>query len=258
MNEETFKKNYSMQTVHRAVQILKSFTNDRNRLSLTDLNKITGINTSSLQRLLSTLEYEGFLQRDRETKLYQLGLGLLFLGELVEKNSTLLSVTRPIMEKLNHETTETISLNVIEGQERKCLYNLKSRHELTASTYVGNTAPLYAGASAKVLLANFSQADLESYINRIQFEKITDKTIMTKEELIEDLKNIKKLGYAISFGERVKGATSISAPIFNPFSEVLAAITVTIPDARINDYSMESLTNDLLESALEITNKLRI
>lgn len=258
MDEANFKKNYSMQTLHRAAQVLKSFTNERKLLSLTDLNKITEINTSSLQRLLSTLEFEGLLARDKQTKLYQLGLGLLFMGELVEKNSTLLSLARPVMENLNQITTETISLNIVEGRERKCLYNLKSNHGVTASIYVGNTAPLYAGASAKVLLANFTDIDLQNYLNEIEFEKITGKTIVKTEELLLDLENIRKQGYGVSYGERVKGATSVSAPIFNPSLEVLASITITIPDARVNDYSLELLAKNLLEGAREISNKLRV
>lgn len=257
MNAETFKKNYSIQTIHRAVKILKAFTNERHRISLTELNKITGINTSSLQRLLSTLVFEGLLQRDVETKQYQLGLTLFFLGEMVERNSSLLSVAHPIMEELNYKTTETISLNVIENNERRCLYNLKSKHELMASTYVGNTAPLYAGASAKVLLASLPSDELENYLSEVSFIKMTEKTIDSKEKLILDLNEINNRGYAISFGERIKGATSISAPVLNPFLEVIASITVTIPDARMSDCMVGSIIEDLLKAASTLSGKLR-
>ena len=160
MEEGTFTKNYSLQTVHRAIKILKVFSREHKYLSLTEIHKLTGLSVSTLQRLTSTLVYEGFLHRNEQTKQYQLGLGLLFLGELVEKNTGLLSIAQPVLEKINRITTESVSLNIIENNERRCIYNLKSQHKLSANTYVGDTSPLYAGASAKVLLSHWTEAEI--------------------------------------------------------------------------------------------------
>lgn len=84
MNEENFKKNYSMQTIHRAVRILRAFSRDNKRLTLTELHLITDIGKSSLQRLLSTLTMEGLLQKNEQDKRYQLGLDFIFFADLVE------------------------------------------------------------------------------------------------------------------------------------------------------------------------------
>ena len=100
MDETNFKKNYSMQTLHRSIQILRSFSIENKMLTLTDLHNITGLSKSSLQRILSTLVFEGLLHKNEETKKYQLGLELFFLGNLVEKNSSLLSIAQPIMEEI--------------------------------------------------------------------------------------------------------------------------------------------------------------
>ena len=63
MDEATFQKNYTMQSVHKVGVILRAFSEDEPRLTLTKLHKKTGIGISSLQRFLSTLVYEGFLYR---------------------------------------------------------------------------------------------------------------------------------------------------------------------------------------------------
>lgn len=257
MGEGTFTKNYSLQTVHRAIQILKVFSRERKYLSLTDIHKLTGLSVSTLQRLTSTLVYEGFLHRDEQTKQYQLGLGLLFLGELVEKNTGLLSIAQPVLEKLNRVTTESVSLNIIENNERRCIYNLPSQHKLSANTYVGDTSPLYAGASAKVLLAHWSDAEIAHYLREVQFEAITEKTITSKEQLVQNLQQIKEQGYAVSYGERVKGAVSISAPISNEYSEVLASVTIIIPSARIEEYVIEELIQEVIKGTTEIMEQLK-
>lgn len=257
MGEGTFTKNYSLQTVHRAIQILKVFSRERKYLSLTDIHKLTGLSVSTLQRLTSTLVYEGFLHKDEQTKQYQLGLGLLFLGELVEKNTGLLSIAQPVLEKINRATTESVSLNIIENNVRRCIYNLESQHKLSANTYVGDTSPLYAGASAKILLAHWSDVEINHYLRETQFEQITENTVTSKKQLVEDLRKIKEQGYAISHGERVKGAVSISAPISNNYSEVLASITIIIPSARIEEYDMDELIQEVIKGTTEITEQLR-
>ena len=132
MENERFKSNYSMSSIHRVIQVLRAFSVDYPKLSLTEISKRTDISISSLQRIVSTLVYEGFLVKDEKTKIYSLGLELMFLGQLVEKNDALLSKAIPIMEELNQETKENISINIIERDERRCIYNLPSRHELAA------------------------------------------------------------------------------------------------------------------------------
>lgn len=253
LDEQNFKKNYSMQTIHRAIQILRAFSIDNKMLTLTDFHNITGLSKSSLQRILSTLVFEGLLHKNEETKKYQLGLELLFLGSLVEKNSSLLSIAHPVMEDIQVKTGESVSLNVIEKNKRKCIGYLKSNFELQTLTYVGQESPLYAGASAKVLLAFCSDQELEKYIQETDLEKLTEETIIFKDSLFTELMKIRKQGYAISFGERLKGAVSISAPIFNPFHELIAGLSIVIPSPRFEGYDEKMLIELVKEGAAKIT-----
>lgn len=257
MDELNFKKNYSMQTLHRSIQILRAFSLDNKMLTLTDLHNRTGLSKSSLQRILSTLVFEGLLQKNEETKKYQLGLELLFLGNLVEKNSSLLSIAQPIMEEIQMKTGESVSLNVVEDNKRKCIGYIKSKHELQTLTFVGQESPLYAGASAKVLLAHFSGETLEKFVDETDLEKLTEKTIVMKDSLFSEIMKIREQGYAISFGERLKGAVSISAPIFNPFNEILAGLSLVVPSPRFEEYDEKLLIELLKEGANKITQAIR-
>lgn len=257
MTEENFQKNYSMSTVHKAIQLLRAFTRDEKKLSLTELHKKTGIGKSSLQRLLSTLVHERFLIKDEETKQYSLGMELFFLGSLVEKNDAFLSVAIPVMERLSQATKENISISMIDQNERCCIYNIASQHELSALTYIGNTSPLYAGASAKVLLAFQSDDFIRHYLEKIEFKRITDITVNSAESLLKDIRAIREAGYAISYGERIKGAMSISVPIRNRFKEVFAVLTVTLPNVREDEYDIPKLTRDMMDGANEIQENLK-
>lgn len=254
MDKETFEKNYTISSLQKAIRVLKAFTNDEPSLTLTELSKKTGITIPSLQRIVATFVAEGFLHKDEQTKRYQLGHSLLYLGNLVKQESSLIIVAEPVLKRLNEETKESLSLNVIDGFERRCILNFDSSYPLSTKMLVGDRSPLYAGASSKTLLAfmpNYSE-----YVKKVQLEKITDNTVKTKEQLLEQLEQIRKQRYCISFGERVRGACSISVPILNAAQEAIASISIVIPEIRYTDYNEEELIQKMLQAAKEIENQL--
>lgn len=254
MNQETFEKNYTMSSLHKAIKVLKAFTKEEPTLSLTELSKKTGISISSLQRFVSTFVYEGFLHKDERTKRYQLGHSLLYLGNLVKQESSLMIVAEPILKKLNEEMGESVSMSIIDGLERRCILNFDSTYPLSTKMYVGDTSPLYAGASSKTLLAFMPNA--EEYVENISLEPITDQTILSKEQLLEELQQIRSQRFAKSSSERVRGACSVSAPILNASHQIIASVTLVIPEVRYNDYEEQQLIETIKQAALEIEKQL--
>ena len=254
MNQEIFEKNYTMSSLHKAIKVLKAFTKDEPSLSLTELSKKTGISISSLQRFVSTFVYEGFLHKDERTKRYQLGHSLLYLGNLVKEESSLIIVAEPILKKLNEEIGESVSMNIIDGLERRCILNYDSTYPLSTKMFVGDTSPLYAGASSKALLAFMSNA--EDYVGNIGLEPISDKTILSKEQLWEELLQIRKQRFAKSSSERVRGACSLSAPILDASQQVIASVSLVIPEVRYSDYDENQLIHTIQSVGLEIEKQL--
>lgn len=257
MDKSNLNQNYMMNTVQKTATILRAFTKEEPKLTLTNLKEKTGIGISSLQRFLNTLVSEGFLIRNEKTKQYQLGLSLLYLGKLVEQESSILTVAQPILKELSQQLNESLSMSIIDANQRKCILNFESTSPLTARNNVGDTSPLYAGASAKALLAFFSEEELENYLNTIDLKKITDNTITNRELLKENLREIRHNCYAISKNERVPGACSISAPILlNNQRKPLASISIIIPEIRFNNYELDDLISLILEARHAIEKQL--
>lgn len=254
MDKELFEKNYTITSLHKAIKILKAFSNDTPSLSLTELNKMTGISISSLQRFVATLVYEGFLIKNEKTKRYQLGYSLFYLGNLVKQESNLIAIAEPILKDLNDELGESVSLNVIDAFERRCILNFDSTQPLSTRMLVGDTSPLYAGASSRTLLAFMPER--KEYIESIELKPITEYTISLKEDLIEKIEEIRLNGYGKSRSERVKGACSITAPILDRHDSIIASISVVIPEARYDDYDEENLIRKIKEAAYQIENRL--
>lgn len=245
-------KKESMMTINRAVQVLKAFSAEDKEFSLTELNTKLGISKSSLQRILYTLTEEGFLEKDERSKVYKLGIELYFLGNLVEANSRLLTFAKKHMQTLNNQTFETITLNINSQNMRKCIGYIPAKHELTTLSFISKESPLYAGASAKTLLAYLPDDKINKIIDQANLEKLTQYTVTDKIELYKQLKDIREKGFAISEGERLLGVYAISAPVKNRFDEVIASITITIPSIRIE----EEKSQQYIEWILNCTNSI--
>ncbi|WP_413299879.1 IclR family transcriptional regulator [Bacillus sp. 1P10SD] len=257
MEEKVMDKNYSMKTIHRTIKIIKSFSLTKPSLSMTELNEMTGISIPSLQRILSTLVYEGFLQRNEKTKKYQLGMELYFLGNLVQKNSNILNAAMEVMERIREETSESVSLNTLfQNKSQKCIAFLKSYHELVTEIHIGLVSPLHAGASAKVILAHMTEDEIRKYLESHPLEKFSESTIHDRDKLVDELKQIRQNGYAVSYGERVKGAFSVSVPIFSSIDHVEDSMSITIPIARMEEYDVNNLISILKGGSSEVTKKL--
>ncbi|QCR31045.1 IclR family transcriptional regulator [Lysinibacillus sp. SGAir0095] len=255
MDQTTFEKNYLMNTVQKTVLILRAFTREEPKLTLTDLHKMTGIGISSLQRFVATLVHEGFLIRDERTKQYQLGLSLFYLGKLVEQESTILAVAEPILKSLSEKIGESVSMSIFDGDQRRCILNYESIHSLTARNQVGDTSPLYAGASAKALLAYLPQVEIDDYLDRVKRVPITKSTVVDRTKLLDELELIRRQGYVKTKSERIIGACSISTPILS-LGRPIASIAIIIPDVRYQDEQTEMYAQYILEAKEVIEKQL--
>ncbi|MFC7686379.1 IclR family transcriptional regulator [Ureibacillus sp. GCM10028918] len=255
MDQTTFEKNYLMNTVQKTILILRAFTREEPKLTLTDLHKITGIGISSLQRFVATLVYEGFLIKDEKSKQYQLGLSLFYLGKLVEQESTILAVAEPVLKSLSEKIGESVSMSIFDGDQRRCILNYESVHSLTARNQVGDTSPLYAGASAKALLAYLPQGEINDYLDRVKRVPITKSTVVDRDKLLAELETIRHQGYVATKSERIIGACSISTPILS-LGRPIASIAIIIPDVRYLDEQTEMYAEYILEAKGEIEKQL--
>lgn len=247
----------SMQTVNRAIKVLKSFTREERELTLADLHHKLNLSKSSLQRILNTFVKNGFLEKDHKKKTYKLGIELYYIGKLVEEHSHLISISKPFLKDLCNRLGENVYLNVIDNNERKCIAIEKANHLLMTISYVGHTSPLHAGASAKVLLAYQDQYRIEEYIRKNPLTNCTGNTITDPDKLRKELAKIRENGYAISYNERIIGGFGVSAPIFNRNKEIVASVSISAPLTRLTQENIQKFIESIIEVSNLITMQLK-
>jgi DNA-binding IclR family transcriptional regulator len=249
-------ENERIQTIDRFIKIMDCFSIDQNDLGVREVSRLTGLSTSVCGRMMLALRDQGLLVQNPETRTYSVGPKSLRWAEIYTTNLDIRNVALPVLHELLHETKETISLYILEGDERLCVERIESAQNVRIVARIGRRLPLYAGSAGKVLLAYLPEKRQDEILSRSPLIPFTSKT-MTDVQLIKaELKKIKQQGYAFSDGEWVEDAAGIAAPIFDMKGDIQAALTVSGPTYRFTDEKISFYKKILLDAAERISNDL--
>ncbi len=243
----------SVKSVEKCMNILDLFLELESDLSIQQFYSYLNLPKPTIHRILGAMEKCGYIVQDPESKKYFLGTKFFYLGSLVSKKFQVEGNSHHVMQQIRDASGETVHLNIISEDQRVCIKIIESVHPLQTISYVGQRSPLYAGSSAKVLLAFQGNKFIEGYLNRIPFAPITTQTNTDKETLLAQLQKIREQGYVITKGERIEGVTGIAAPIREQEGKVVAALCLVVPDVRINEEKLLKYTEMVLEGTREIS-----
>lgn len=245
-----------IQMLDRTVAILDSFSLDQPVQGVRDVARKTGLSSSTAGRIMAYLKDLGILNQDPETLSYMMGSKPLAWAGIYTVTNDVRTLALPIMVKLQEKTRETISLYVLEGNERVCVERLESPETVRIVARVGRRIPLYAGSAGKIFLAYLPDARREEILKKVKLVPLTEKTITNLEELRANLQKIQKQGYASSRGEWVLEAAGVAGPIFDQRGQIAAALTISGPSQRFTGERMQEMAHLVKESAAEISNEL--
>lgn len=216
------------QAVDRATSLLIAIINSPQPPLLSELARQLNLPKSTTSRILGALERQGLIRRDRNSA-YLGGEVLMKYASFQNQDSTLIARMRPVLESLAKKTTESINLAVASNSDLKFIDQVDGQHLLGATNWIGRSVPFHASALGKVLLA-FGAAPLPT--GTLQTK--TAKTITSRSVLNAELEKVRKAGYAIIDNELEDGLVAVAAPVFGHDGNVVAAISISGPDARIS------------------------
>ncbi|MQA27686.1 MAG: helix-turn-helix domain-containing protein [Micromonosporaceae bacterium] len=139
--------------VGKAPSLLGLFTESRSRIGLSELATLSRLPKSTVQRLLSELEAEGFISQDADSRLWGIGTRPLRLAELFRADLALDKYAKPHMRHLADISGESVLLTIHDQGQGMCISRERSYQPLRFESPVGSHQPLYAGSSRKVILA---------------------------------------------------------------------------------------------------------
>lgn len=96
----------------------------------------------------------------------------------------------------------------------------------------------------------------EKIIDGMELKPFTKKTETDKTRLRVRLEEIRRQGYAISWGELNVGLVSIIVPVFDRFNEVVASLSIGLPEARAEAVKLDYCIKILLEGGREVSRQM--
>ena len=219
-------------------------------LGLSQLAKACHLSVSTIQRLIFTLQDMGLVSRDPRTKKYQVGPRVISLAFAVMDNLELKKVAAPIMAQLADEVDEVIGLGALSGHQVVLLaIVLKTQKIININVTPGDTLPLHATASGKVILAFSDKPQRDILLKNNAMTELTSRTISSLEVFEAQLKKVRQSGFATAIDEGSYGLSTIAAPVRNNRGEVVAALTIMVPTARTLKGAITAYRDKIIQTA---------
>lgn len=224
--------------LRRDLELLQALAGDEARqrggLGVVRLAEMLGRDKSQVSRALRALEQVGLIERDPETREYRLGWQLFGLAARVAA-PRLLQTAPAIMRELVDRCDESVHLCVLQGREVLTVLTEAPSHAFRATGWVGQTFPAYCSSAGRVLLSNYSLAEIERRFKDARFEPAGPvQLVHTLDDLYAQVQLARQAGYAVVREEFEAELVGASAPVRDFRGQIVAALNISAPKFRLH------------------------
>jgi IclR family transcriptional regulator, KDG regulon repressor len=239
------KSNYMIQSVSHALDVLEELAKSRGEVGVTELSKRLDLHKNNVFRLLATLELRGYVEQNRDSENYCLGVKSLELGQSYLIQSTMVERATPVLKRLCEHSGETISLAVLHnGKEVQFPLCFESRRPVKCAPRIAVSFPAKQNAAGRLLLAQLADSELEELLaaNTPQDAAIRNQ-----------LADLRGSGLIIDRGAIESDVVSIAKIIRSASNIPVAAIEITAPQYRVD---IDKLVNAIEEASEKLSQTL--
>ncbi len=243
MSRSAARGRYYVEALGRGLAVLDCFIADPGPHALSELSRQVGLGMPTTLRLIRTLEEAGYARQDPETKRYRLSWKMLQLQDVTTSILDYADVARAHLQDLAATLGEATGMAVLDGTEVRHALRVSSNRIISANIPTGALFPPHATAMGKVLLSTLDPGVVQMLAAQGRFVRYTVKTVTDACELLGQLEQVARQGYAASDAEWEPGLRSLAAPVRNRDGQVVAAVCVLSvrPDMTIRAMELRYL-----------------
>jgi IclR family pca regulon transcriptional regulator len=235
-----------VEALARGLDVIRAFTPDATRLTVSDVATKTGLARPTARRLLITLEQLGYARSHDGA--YSLTPQTLELGTAYVSMLGMWEVARPMMERLVDHTGESSSIAQLDGSDIVYTARVPVPKIISLAVQIGTRFPAVATSMGKVLLAHLDSDRLDAVLAIPSRSPVLPHRVSSRGQLDRELASIRKRGWALSDEQLARGVRSVAAPIHTATGQVIAAVNVSVHAAET---SIDTLTGEYLPVLLE-------
>lgn len=250
------KSNYVIQSVSHALDVLEQFNGTVDEIGVTELSKRLKLHKNNVFRLLATLEARGYIEQNKLTENYRLGLRCLQLGQTFIHQMGLLLQSRGILEDLSKTSKESAYVAVRKGSVIIPLDFVEPARSVRVVSFLGSVLPPHCTAAGKVHLVFELEGAADQNLPE-RLDRYTEKTIVDRNALREDMSRIGESGYAIERGEFAEDVNAVAVPIRDYTRSLVGTLAVVGPGYRLTDETMhDNIAPLLLRAGVDLSKRL--
>lgn len=251
------RSRYVVQSVNHALDILESLAGPDDELGVTELAKRHGLHRNNVLRLLGTLDARSYVEKNRLTGNYRLGLKIFELGQRFVTHLKFVQEARPVLEKIVAACNESAYLAVLQNGDVIYLDGVETTQAVRVAPRIGWRVKAYCTAVGKAQLAHKKPEEFNEIYADATLDFFTDKTITDLGTLKAHLDRVAEQGYAIDREEFEEGVRCVGVPIRDYTQQVVAGICISGPSSRMSDERIESDLIDMMrEAGVELSHRL--
>lgn len=252
MDEKQQKAN-NINSINRAFEILRLF-HDSWELGIQDISRLTGLNKTTVFRVVKSLEANRMLEQNPHTNKYFPGFAIVELAHSVYQNFDAKWIFLPYMHLLQQEFNEDSVLSVLSGTHAVCIERMQGDNAINLHSRVGRALPVYGGSTARVFFPFLDEETRQKVYEDVGNAKGLRVTV-SREDLDRSADFVRENGYLTSVGVLDEGVFSVSVPI-RMNGKVLYSLGICGVDERMHSKGIENIARRLLEYGKEISTKL--
>ena len=214
-----------LQTADRALVILELLA--REGMTATDIQNRLELNKSTVHRLMMTLLNRGFVERNDQTGIYQIGLKMVEISSIRLNHVELKTEALPYLHQLANKLNQSIQLAIYDEGEAVFIEKIEKYQSFHMYCQIGKRIPLYCSAVGKSLLMDRSNDEIREIMTGVVYEKFTDNTCTDVEALIQDVEAGRLSGYTKDSAEHEENVHCVAMPIYDYRGKIVASASVT-------------------------------
>ncbi|MSP40636.1 MAG: IclR family transcriptional regulator [Deltaproteobacteria bacterium] len=250
------KSNYVIQSVSHAFDVLEQFYANVDEIGVTELSKRLKLHKNNVFRLLATLEARGYIEQNKISENYRLGLKCLQLGQTFIHQMGLLLQSRAILEELSKSTKESAYVAVRKGNAIIPLDFVEPARPVRVVSFLGTVLPAHCTAAGKAQLLFEAEGSTGAKLPE-SLDRYTDKTIVDRNLLREQMSKIGESGYAVECGEFTEDVNGVAVPIRDYTRSLVGTLAVVGPSHRLTEETIHSeIAPALIKAGSELSRRL--
>lgn len=244
---------YVIQSLARGVKMLELLAQVGEPLTMSQLAEQMKMNRPTAYRFLFTLESLKLVERNPETKAYQIAPNILKLGYGVFQTSDLWKTAHPYLVGAKKKYGETFNVSILDGDQILYIDRVKTQSILSINLEIGSKLPAYCTSMGRVLLAYAAKSEVQDLLKQIRWKKYTRQTITSLKQLQDILEDVREKGVSVNRGELALELWSTAAPIRNRKGKVVAAVNMAVNALKHDERYVEQ---NMIPAVLEVASQI--